>query len=296
MRHVVFPHPDSLVSGKGSGSWLELPLLCCQDAGGLPESAIPIAAAWGMLYTAAHLMDAVEDHDELAELGPEITPALAVNLATGLYASSTHILTRMTNENRETGLVLETIRDFHQTILAMSGSQHQDLVSSTPSLQDWWSMAEGKSGSFFALGCRAGARLATTEPQRVDGYWRYGRHVGILIQIADDAKDLWGDAPPGPAGTSKIERSLPVLYAVSVLSPEEGASLKARIRAGPWTPNKAAAVRKQVEAAGAALYITTRIEQHFREATSALRDPVVSPQARQRLLELAEWTRSAGAA
>jgi geranylgeranyl pyrophosphate synthase len=231
----------------------------------------------------------------LEELGPEATPARAINLATGLYAASTHILTRLTNGPTRISLLLEIIRDFHQTILSMSERQHQELITGAPSLQDWWTMADGKSGSFFALGCRTGARLATTDPQRIDTYSRFGRHLGILIQIADDAKDLWGDSPAEASDPSRIERSLPVLYAFSVVSPEERVALRDNIREAHGSPGKCAAVHRQVEQSGAPLYLATRIEQHYREAVRALGEPVTSPQARRRLLELMEWTRSPGA-
>jgi geranylgeranyl pyrophosphate synthase len=248
-----------------------------------------------LIYTAAHLMDAVEDQEAVEELGPEATPARAVNLATGLYALSNQILSRLPGSQVDSDLLLQIIHDFHQTILVMSAGQHQGLQNTGLSLDDWWRMAERKSGSFFALGCRTGARVAGTDLRRVDGYSQYGRHLGVLLQVADDAKDFWGATPSGTFDPPKIEVCLPVLYAISVMSAEEGAMLSADIRQASESPSETAAVRTQVEQAGASLYLATKIEQHYREAVGGLGEPLGTPEARRRLLELLEWTRFAGA-
>ena len=52
----------------------------------------------------------------------------------------------------------------------------------------------GKTATLFELPCRLGARLAGAPDQIVTALSRYGHHLGIAFQLADDALDVWGSA------------------------------------------------------------------------------------------------------
>ena len=56
------PDPTSLFP------FLHLPGLCCQAACGEPQHAISVAVAWVLLYTAAHLLDDVEDGEIVGQV------------------------------------------------------------------------------------------------------------------------------------------------------------------------------------------------------------------------------------
>jgi heptaprenyl diphosphate synthase len=50
-----------------------------------------------------------------------------------------------------------------------------------------------KTGTLFRLPCQVGAAVAGLEPAPRDALARYGGHLGIAFQLADDALDLEGD-------------------------------------------------------------------------------------------------------
>ena len=82
-----------------------------------------------------------------------------------------------------------------------------------------------KSASFFEGCCRLGAMLAGGTAAEVEALARYGLHVGIAFQIADDLLDIWGDQ--GQIGKStgsdihKNKATLPVIRLLELSDAQE---------------------------------------------------------------------------
>ena len=178
-------------------SWLSLPGLCCQAAGGDPHAADRVAAAWVLLYTAAHLFDCVQDGDPADPWWQALGPGPAINVATGLLTSAWLVLAQL---GVHRPVVQQLIQDFQQTVLQMASGQHVDLTDPQPSLHTAWTIAEAKSGAFFALACRSGARLAGAPQAASEHYAEYGLNLGLIVQIGDELEDLHAgrSAPPLP--------------------------------------------------------------------------------------------------
>jgi len=178
-------------------SWLSLPGLCCQAAGGDPQEADRVAAAWVLLYTAAHLFDCVQDDDPADPWWQALGPGPAINVASGLLTSAWLVLAEL---GVHRPVVQQLIQDFQQTVLRMASGQHLDLTDPQPSLQAAWAIAEAKSGAFFALACRSGAQLAGTPQPVADHYAGYGLNLGLIVQIGDDLQDIRAgrSTPPLP--------------------------------------------------------------------------------------------------
>lgn len=178
-------------------SWLSLPSLCCQAAGGDPQEADRVAAAWVLLYTAAHLFDSVQDDDPADPWWQALGPGPAINVATGLLTSAWLVLAQLKIQRQ---VVQQLIQDFQQTVLRMASGQHLDLTDPRTSLRAAWAIAEAKSGTFFGLACRSGAQLAGAPQQVTDHYGEYGFNLGLIVQIGDDLEDLQAgrSAPPLP--------------------------------------------------------------------------------------------------
>lgn len=58
------------------------------------------------------------------------------------------------------------------------------------SVQEYLSIVEDKTASFFSGCCKAGAVLSQAEPVQVEALSTYGLDVGVAFQIADDMMDL----------------------------------------------------------------------------------------------------------
>lgn len=283
-------------AGRNQLPLLKLPGLCCEALGSTRERALPIAAAWGLLYEAAHLLDDLEDGDDQDGAARASNVGQTLNVSIGLLTTANLAL-----------CLLDTVeirhfahKEFHQTILNMCAGQHADLVCQAPTLEQCWQIAEAKSGEFFALPCRTGARLAGADSDQIGLLSEYGRNLGILIQIRDDMCDLspleWRRYCPGGAS----RRSLPIAYALTVLPPAKRRALHQYLYRDPyradWMKHKqdfnapeaydGEQARRQIIESGALLYLTMEVEKHRQWAEIALLKGARPGPARADLLDL----------
>lgn len=272
MRRALFYKSQELAQNERSpDEWMLLPGFCCQAAGGEPEWADDLAASWFLFYAAAHIMDAVEDHDPLAGWSEALGPGGAINVASGMFFSASLALHSL-NDNRLPAAERERlIATFYRQMISMCSGQHLDILAPQPSLAEYWRIAEKKSGIFFALACQAGARLATEQTERIEGFRLYGRHFGILIQVLDDLEEWrtteWQTVA---ARKDKFLRSLPVIYALDVLPGSERKALTQSSATIIENQDDFKQVLHLVEQSGAALYLMTEIERHAVQARLGL--------------------------
>lgn len=264
-----------------------LPGLCCQAAGGDPLWADDLALAWLLLYIAAHLMDSVEDQDEPDAWWAGLGPGAAINASTGLFFSAALALQRLFERPETRAKAEATSADFYRSFLTMCSGQHLDLVHPEPGLEQYWQIVAAKSGTFFALACRCGARLAAANPTCLEAFSRFGQHIGCLIQIRDDL----GDVTPAHAVGSfswkpEIRRSLPVVYALQVFPQPLGARLRQSLQAAPHSFQAAEEALDLIEQSGAALFISLEVDRHRRLALEALAQAMPQPAAAEMLIAL----------
>jgi len=143
--------------------WAELPGLCCQAAGGLPRTADPVAAAWLLFYTAASIMDHVEDAEQPDPWWADLGAGAAINVATGLYFSACLLLSELDSWLGDHEAASQIRSQVLGRFLVMCSGQHLDLIRPSPTLDQYWDLARAKSGAFFTFACWAGA-LSTCSP------------------------------------------------------------------------------------------------------------------------------------
>jgi geranylgeranyl diphosphate synthase type I len=262
-----------------SFSFLFLPALCCQAAGGDPDRTVGVAAAWVLLYTAAHILDELED-GEIAR-----DASLNINAATGLIFTAFNALTHLQNLDIADRALLVVIEDFVSTPLRMCSGQHADLAMTALSLERGWKIAGAKSGAFFALACRAGACLANVEDRVVEYYSQFGYHLGMLVQICDDLQGMRLNAE-SCSDLAAGKRTLPMLYALSVTPPPIRERLWQALQAAPHDPAAEAVARQLIEEAGALLYLTVEASRHSKQAEAALYAAVPLQSPRDQLMAL----------
>lgn len=280
MRSALEPERDP-------SKWVLLPGMCCQAAGGDPLWADDVTAAWFLLYTAAHLMDSVEDQDDPDPWWASLGPGAAVNAASGLFFCASLALNNIHDHKATRLAAREVIECFYKGFLRMCSGQHLDLIYPEPTLDQYWKVASAKSGDFFSLACRTGARLALDDPSLLDGYSRYGYHLGLLIQIMDDLEDLHPyQNTNSPFQVSGGYRSLPVVYAMEVSPPQVRDRLRENLMAASHSKGAAKEVLDLLEQSGATLYLMAEIERHRELAMVALEESDPRPPARDVLVSL----------
>ncbi len=276
---------------------LHLPLLACEAAGGDPTQAIPVAAAWHLLHCAAHLLDDIVD-----EACPAHESAQAVNTAVVLISLAQVSLTTWEPNQVEPAHVVTLIEAFNAAMARTALGQAADLAwdEEAATLDDYWRVARAKAGEFFALACRAGAMLGTRPQTEVDIYATFGYHLGLLVQLGDDLRALW--QPRGRGDLNTAGRTLPVVYALTVASPQAKARLYALCSLLRHAPDDSALRELQAMLAdlGALHYVTWQAgRQHYLafEALLSSARPVVAQHELLRLLDAAfpavaraQWT------
>jgi len=262
---LVLPDPgDEIDSRRNPGRWVSLPGLCCQAAGGRIESTIEISAAWLLLYTAAHVVDTVEDEDLdplISKLGGS---GAAINTANGLFLSAILHLQSMPNKDVPEELAAKITTDYLETILLMTSGQHLDLTIPQIDLNQWWQIAEAKSGGFFSLACRAGSRLGTSDSQKVKSFSEYGFHLGLMLQILDDLEDfqLLLESKEN-ASRITLDRSLAAVYASDVLPDTTKDELKQLVHPGSSRTGELDKLIGILDDCGAGLYMVAELEKHY---------------------------------
>lgn len=261
-----------------------LPLLCCQAAGGEPGRAVPVAAAWGLLYAAAQILDDVEDDEDETLLGLAVTAPQAINVATGLILTAPLALAGLQEQRIPEVQVLALLQDFQRTALRICAGQHDDLAQEETSLEEYWGIVAAKAGVPFALGCRAGALVGGGTPQQVASLSEFGHNLGLLMQLGDDFHGVWGSS--GQSDLAAGKRTLPVLYALSVAPSGVRETLLERLATAPHDPEAEVESRRMMADLGAAHYLLLATSHWRQRAEEALRAVELSPAACRQLASL----------
>jgi len=278
----------ALTSGKSErdiSKWAGLPGLCCQAAGGDPASAAPIAAAWLLFYAAAGIMDHVEDAEEPDPWWAELGPGPAVNAATGLYFSACLALSQLDQQPGNPWIASEIRNHVLDQFLAMCSGQHLDLTRPEPTLQEYWEIAQVKSGAFFTIACWAGARLASPQAEVLDGFSQFGKHIGILVQILDDLdefRDLGKRLRRG--GLGSLSHALPVIYVREVCPKTVKDQFDDLLVKSGSMPGANEKIVQIVESSGGVLYLLAELEKHRTMALEGLERACAIEPARQQLV------------
>jgi geranylgeranyl diphosphate synthase type I len=250
--------------------WLPLPGLCCRAAGGDASLTLDIAAAWACLQAAAHAMDKVEDGDPLDGWLQGLEAGEVINAANGLVFTASLLLQDLYRDDRTRPAAGEICADFHRSTLLMASGQHRDLASEVPDLDLWMEIAGAKSGAFFRLACRSGARLGTGERARVEAFGEYGYHIGVLLQLRDDLVDMRPALIEGKS-PADLRRSLAVAYAFDVLPEPQREQLSAAIQDLEAQPAASTRLIELLDQSGAGLYLRMEIQRLRHSGLEALK-------------------------
>lgn len=259
---------DAVDAGGQKPSFCLLPIWVCEAAGGDPCQAVGLAAAWHLLYVAAMLLDDVEDDELSLKQWPSMTTGHAANIATTLIFASQLALSRLDRVGVDVLRIRSLQETYNRTILKMCAGQHSDLMNISTALDDHWQVVAAKSGVFFSLACRAGAMLVTDDTATVEAYAGFGLHLGILVQIGDDLQGVWH--PLGPMDLSSGSKTLPVVYALSVVAEQERAHLYDLLARAVGDASVAAEAQRLLVEAGAIEYLLAAAEIHREHARAAL--------------------------
>lgn len=275
-------------SESESKPWGLLPGLCCQAAGGEIEWADKVAASWLLFYAAADLIDSVQDQDDIPAWRSAGGSAVVLSAATGLFFWASSLLNKaaLSLETKVSSAAL--VQDFHQSFLQMSSGQFNDICHPYPDLEQYWQIASEKSGSFFALACRSGARLALQDQEKLSVFGELGYNLGILVQVLDDLEDLNSLLQPEKSRENYrlLPRSLPFVYAFQVLPFSKCAQVMRFLEGDAGDIKTSQDLFNLIEESGATIYLLAQINRYRSLALEKLSLVACDKQARAMLEQL----------
>lgn len=289
MCHGVGSDQNKLSSDISLSRWVNLPGLCCQAAGGDPEWADDLAAVWLLFYSAAHLMDKVQDQDEPDPWWKDLGPGIALSTATGLFFSASLALNLLAQNPLARSIAAEISEDFNRRLLWMADGQYHELTGPPHTLDQYWVRAEAKSGFLFSLACKNGARLATSDPDILSKFEQLGLLIGLLIQIADDLEDVLPATGSNVPGQRKeLAYSLPAIYTLSVAPADQQAQLNKLLSSAKTDPDAATEAIRLMNVAGATTYVLFELNRLSHQANQTIQIITTPGAARHQLNELVD--------
>lgn len=262
-------------------------MLCCGAGGGEAKEAENISAAWLLFYVAAHIFDNVEDRDDPETWYAEFGNGMALNTGCGLFFTASLALQDLISDPHLAKAGLEINRAFQKQMLLMSCGQHRDLTQPFINLDQYWEIAEGKSGAFFELACWAGARLANDDLLTLEYYSEFGKRLGLLLQLLDDLGDISPSAKhPILPKPGELSHSFAMAYAMTVFPEPQQKNIQDKLALSRENEEAARWVLNTLQGSGIDLYLLTEIERQRSLALQALNNANPNRHYQELLLKL----------
>ena len=272
-------------------------LLATELLGGAVAHALPAAAAIELVHNFSLLHDDVEDASEFRRgrqnLWVFAGAPQAINTGDGMFVVSRLAEYRMLAAGASAERVLAVMREIDDACLRLVEGQYLDMSFETRSdvtLDEYLTMAQGKTAAMFAAPFASGAILAGASEASVAAVREYGRHVGLAFQMVDDVLGIWGDpAVTGkPVGDDLSARKMTYPVIVALESSEEGGLLREAYETRPSSNDPIEAMGRWVEATGARAATEAKARAEMQLAMDALTGAGLSAEALGILAEYAE--------
>lgn len=263
-----------------------LPLLTCASVGGEWGWATSIAAAWNLLHLAARILDDLADEGKVLGFTIPLPMGEAMNMAITLLGLAQRLLDRLPEQGIPLAVTQRIRSELSEVLIDACSGQHQDLVEMSQvnfDLDSYWQVIENKTGTPFGWACWAGAIVGDGTPEQVAGCHAYGFNLGVLIQLFDDWAGL--GVYRGTSDLALNKKTLPVLYALSVLPARQREYLEVLLAEAGKYPARVGEVRAEIVRLGGLQYTLIEAEIRRQRAWKALASLPLEP-VRAQLLSL----------
>jgi geranylgeranyl diphosphate synthase type I len=214
-----------LGGGWGKAVRSALVLGCAQAVGGRAADAIPAAVAVELVHNASLLHDDIIDGDSQRRHRPTVwavfgKPA-AILAGDALFFLSIEVLA-----DGPAAIAVEAITRLTSTVQCLIDGEHADtLFEQHPevSIEQCLNMATAKTAALIECACTLGALYGKASSDQVNALGRFGGHLGLAFQLADDLLGIWGDSvrtgKPGGSDLRNRKKTLPVITALTSDTP-----------------------------------------------------------------------------
>lgn len=217
------------------------PALCFESAravGGDPATVTHAACAVEAVHVFSLIHDDLPaiDNDALRRGRPtchvQFDEATAILAGDSLFALAFEMLTAVP---APADRLVAAVRELSQTASALVRGEILDILSEggEPDAEVLEHIHREKTGALLACSCALGASLAGGTPEAVDALRRFGMHLGLAFQIADDVLNEIGTVEKlGKASGSDRERgklTYPRVYGLEAAQAQASAEIKSAL-------------------------------------------------------------------
>jgi geranylgeranyl diphosphate synthase type II len=179
-----------------------LALAACEAAGGMPEDALPAAAALELIHTYSLIHDDLPamDDDDFRRGRPTCHKvygeAMAILAGDGLLTHAFSLLAGDAASTVPPARRLQIVREIAEAAgsQGMVGGQAMDILAEGRRLEPERLLAlhRCKTGALIRASIRVGGIAAGASPEALQCLTRYAEKVGLAFQIVDDILDIEG--------------------------------------------------------------------------------------------------------
>lgn len=252
-----------------------LVLLTCAAAGGDWKRGLPAAAAVELVHNFSLIHDDIEDQSPLRRGRPTLWKKWgvpqAVNCGDAMFALAHLEAVRISN-TVSPSIGMTAVELLQSTCLHLTHGQYLDLQFETKddlTIDDYWSMVEGKTAALIATSTELGALSAFCDDPTCQLYRKFGHYLGLAFQVQDDLLGIWGNvSQTGKSSQSDLvtgKITLPVLYGLS-----KGLDFSKRWKKGNIHTDEVPEVIQLLEAEGGKEYTKLQAKQLLDEALTIL--------------------------
>jgi len=265
-----------------------LVLLSAQATGKTVRDHIVLAAVLEMIHTATLVHDDVLDEASVRRHRETINAAndneASVLVGDFLFTHAFYLASSL-----ETTFACQTIGRATNAVCAGEMRQIRTRGNFGLSEPEYISIIEAKTAELCACCCRLGAHYAGATAEREHALDRFGRHLGIAFQIADDLLDLVGDeVSMGKSLGTDLEKQKPTLPLIRLLAEstsDERAELVELLSSGGAVARQT--IDDRLQRSDAVQYTLDKARWYARQAADDTRQLPPGP-ARDALATLAE--------
>jgi octaprenyl-diphosphate synthase len=265
-------------------------LLVAQALGAPTQANVVIATVLEMVHTATLVHDDVLDHAEtrrhVATINAQWDEHTSILLGDYLFAQSFRLAATLEN-TRTCQWVGEAARRVCQGELRqVLGRSEWDMEEAS-----YVEIIRGKTAELCRVACALAAAEAGCDQVTVERLARYGDHLGVAFQIADDYLDVWGDdAEVGKTLGTDLEQgkvTLPVIRLLQTLGSQERQQVLELLNSDP--AGRLAALQPWLAGSDAMTY-TLAAARRYRDWALESVQPLCDGPAKRCLEAIAEFS------
>jgi len=222
-----------------------LAILSCEASGCLREQGLNGAALVELIHNYSLILDDIIDRGDIRRGSPTTravyTEAMALLAAMCYRESITELANACHNPEEVRHIMVSTIREVIEgerldILMEQSGRSGKYIEKNrlrSISFKDYVGMIGKKTASLIKASCEVGCVEAGASENFREALSKYGWHVGLAFQVADDFLDIFGEKTGKTKGKDIIEHKLGnvvILYSLQSLSDSDRKALLTTIR------------------------------------------------------------------